>query len=246
MFFEFRLYKVVGGRMKDIHGRFRDKLPPLFARHGIRNIGCWTALSSPAGPTWVYLLAYTSLAERTHQWDSFYADQDWWKTRSETNDGEEMVERFDTHFLTPNPIFEIPRPDPASPGLDELRFVEIALGQTAAANALLRDVYLPKIVASGGRPRLVADALTGPSLPRVALLIRCRMRRSGPPPARPRNATRLFRASRKTSGLRSAGPSSAAQKPICYGRRSGSPQGFGTGPTSRREGTGTQRRDRYL
>jgi hypothetical protein len=172
MFFEFRLYKVVGGRMKDIHGRFRDKLPPLFARHGIRNIGCWTALSSPAGPTWVYLLAYTSLAERTHQWDSFYADQDWWKTRSETNDGEEMVERFDTHFLTPNPVFEIPRPDPASPGLDELRFVEIALGQTAAANALLRDVYLPKIVASGGRPRLVADALTGPSLPRVALLIR--------------------------------------------------------------------------
>ena len=167
MILELRMYTVTPGRIGDVQARFRDHLPPLLAAHGIRIIGCWIATAGTAGPMWVYMMAYRDLAERMAQWDSFSRDDRWWAARAETNAGEEMVERFDTHFLTTaRPLPELP------PGIDELLLIEVALGQAAAVAAHVRDDYLRRIEAAGGTVALVADFLTGPHLPRIAIMVR--------------------------------------------------------------------------
>ncbi|MGE4432254.1 MAG: NIPSNAP family protein [Sphingobium sp.] len=171
---ELRLYTIVPGRHGVAYERFGQCLPPLFARHGIRNIGCWTANAGPNGPMWAYLMSYESLAEREAQWAAFYEGPQWWAIRAETQGDEEATARYDIHFLRINATLaeQALGPDHAYPtGIQDLIFAETALGQGAAVNAFLGDTYLPAIRRAGGRPKLLADFISGPHLPRIALII---------------------------------------------------------------------------
>lgn len=173
MIYELRLYTVVAGRMADNHDRFQNHLPALFERHGIKNVGRWTAVSGPNAPMFVYMMTYEDMAERDRQWDAFYGDDDWWAVRSKTNGEEQMVERFDLLFLKPNPIWQ-PSPESANEllgGVQELFITEVAVGHNAEANALLRDTMIPLVEQSGGRVMMVADLLSGAALPKLALMI---------------------------------------------------------------------------
>ena len=44
MIYELRVYQPVPGQMPKLIARFRDKLLPIWERHGIRPIGFWTTL----------------------------------------------------------------------------------------------------------------------------------------------------------------------------------------------------------
>ena len=44
MIYELRVYQPVPGQMPKLLARFRDKLLPIWERHGIRPIGFWTTL----------------------------------------------------------------------------------------------------------------------------------------------------------------------------------------------------------
>ena len=44
MIYELRVYQPVPGQMPKPLARFRDKLLPIWERHGIRPIGFWTTL----------------------------------------------------------------------------------------------------------------------------------------------------------------------------------------------------------
>lgn len=172
MLYELRLYTVVPGRLEDNHARFRDHLPRLLARHGIDQVGRWSATAGPNTPMFVYLMAYDDMAQRERQWDAFYQDDDWWQVRAATNAGEQMVERFDLFLLRPNAAWQPQsRGDERSGGVHELIFAEVALGRNAEANAFLRDHYLPVVEREGGDILMVADFVSGDRMPRLGLMI---------------------------------------------------------------------------
>jgi NIPSNAP len=58
MIYELRVYKAVPGQMPKLLARFRDKLLPIWERHGIRPIGFWTTLVG--GPESLILCAKRS------------------------------------------------------------------------------------------------------------------------------------------------------------------------------------------
>ena len=171
MFYELRLYTVVPGRLEDNHDRFQNHLPRLMERHGIANVGRWTAVAGPNAPMFVYMMAYRDLDERERQWGAFYQDNDWWELRGRTNAGSQMVERFDLFFLRSNPVWS---PKPASStraqGVHELIFAEIALGHNAAANVFLSQTWLPLVEQHGGHVMMVSDFVSGVSMPRAAIM----------------------------------------------------------------------------
>ncbi|MEC3947667.1 NIPSNAP family protein [Sphingobium sp. HWE2-09] len=173
MLYELRLYTAVPGRLQDIQARFRDHLPRLMAKHGIDQVARWTATAGPNAPLFVYMMAYDDLAQREMQWDAFYQDDEWWKIRSTTNAGEQMVERYDLFFLRPGRAWQAtPRlSDERIGGVHELVFSEVALGHDAEAADFLQSVYLPAVRREGGDILMVADFVAGCHMPRLAMII---------------------------------------------------------------------------
>lgn len=173
MIYELRLYTVMPGRMADNHNRFERHLPALFERHGIANVGRWTAISGPNAPMFIYMMAYHDLAERERQWAEFYGDEEWWSIRARTNGAEQMVERFDLFFLKPNVIWfaDPARANDRLGGIHELLIAEIALGHQAEANAILSETLIPLVERRGGCIMMVADLISGVALPKTAMMV---------------------------------------------------------------------------
>lgn len=173
MIHEIRLYTVVNGRMNVALERFQQHLPALFARHGIRNVGRWTATAGANGPMFVYMMAYRDLAEREAQWGGFYVDPDWFEMRARTQGDEEATERFDILFTRQNPGWTPPgkASEAALKGVHDLIFAEVAVGTNATANAFLNDLYLPLLAKAGGEVMMFSDVIAGPALPRTAIMV---------------------------------------------------------------------------
>ncbi len=172
MYYELRIYRSVPGRLDVSLNRFEQHLPRIFARHGIRNPGRWTATAGPDMPAFVYLLTYDSLDERERQWDAFYRDPDWHQVRAETQGSEEALDGFELYFLKRSPVWvPAPQSDNRARGMADLIFWRIAVGQVAAANDYLIKTLLPLVNEVGGNIMWLADFMTGPQLPRLALMI---------------------------------------------------------------------------
>jgi NIPSNAP len=71
MIYELRVYQPVPGQMPKLLARFRDKLLPLWERHGIRPIGFWTTLVGESSNELTYILPWESLADRETRWTAF-------------------------------------------------------------------------------------------------------------------------------------------------------------------------------
>jgi hypothetical protein len=56
--FELRIYTAAPGKMEALHKRFRDHTLRLFEKHGIRNVGYWTAVDEKRQGRLYYLIAY--------------------------------------------------------------------------------------------------------------------------------------------------------------------------------------------
>lgn len=170
--YELRLYTIVPGRLDVAEERFGAHLPALFAKHGINNIGRWTATAGSAGPMFVYLLKYRDLAERERAWSSFWSDDAWYELRSRTQGDEEATERFDILFLRQSADWRPERPTPeALAGLHDLMFIELPVGKAAESNAFLLETYLPLMRSNGAEILLMTDCITGTALPKVALIV---------------------------------------------------------------------------
>ena len=172
MIFELRLYSVVPGRLADLHARF-ERLPPLFARHGIECVGQWTATTGPRAPHFMYLMVYRDFAQREATWASFAGDADWLALRTQTNAGSEIVDRFDLWFLRPHAAWA---PDTALAGqrrggLQEMVLFQVALGQAGATQKFLAEDYLPWLQRQGAEVMGLFDVISGPELPRVVLVL---------------------------------------------------------------------------
>lgn len=172
MIFEIRFYRPLPGRIHVTYDRFENHLPRLFERHGIRNVGRWTAITGLNSPAFVYLVAYRDLAERERQWQDFYGDPDWPEVRALTQGDEEALERYDLFFLKANPLWSPPTgaPEATLEGVQCLSLIAIASGMNQPAYDYLEHTYLPAVERAGGGVALVADFIAGPRLPRLALL----------------------------------------------------------------------------
>ena len=71
MLLELRRYRVLPGRMHDMHARMRDLLLPLFVVHGIpRPISIWENREATSTLSWI--LPWPSFEARQEAWANFY------------------------------------------------------------------------------------------------------------------------------------------------------------------------------
>ena len=102
-FFELRVYTASPDRLDKLVSRFRNHTTRLFEKHGMTNVGYWTAVSGDnAERTLVYILAYPSKDAREASWKAFQADPEWQKVRNESQaDGVVLAETVNSRYMVP-------------------------------------------------------------------------------------------------------------------------------------------------
>jgi hypothetical protein len=86
--------------MPDLQHRFENHTVPIWARHGIEPVGFWTA-EVGTGNVLHYLLRWADMADREKRWAAFLADEDWIRTRAETEAKGPLVEHIANEFWKP-------------------------------------------------------------------------------------------------------------------------------------------------
>jgi hypothetical protein len=101
MIHELRIYHCVPGRLPALLKRFDTITLGIWARHGIRQAGFWTAEIAPSNQDLYYLLEWESLAEREQKWNAFQADPEWIAKRAETEKDGAIVAAVENMILKP-------------------------------------------------------------------------------------------------------------------------------------------------
>ena len=104
MIYELRVYQPVPGQMPKLLARFRDKLLPIWERHGIRPIGFWTTLLGESSNELTYILPWESLADRETRWTAFQNDPAWHNVRDDSERDGPIVASISNQILTPTPF----------------------------------------------------------------------------------------------------------------------------------------------
>jgi NIPSNAP len=98
---ELRIYHCVPGRLPDLNKRFETITLKLWEKHGIRQVGFWTALIGESNNALYYMLEWESLAERERIWNAFATDPQWLAARAETEKNGPIVQYLSNSILTP-------------------------------------------------------------------------------------------------------------------------------------------------
>jgi len=165
--FELRLYQPYAGRIPDLLRRFREQIPPLFARHGIECCGIW--LASAPTPQLVYLTQHAGPAERDKAWAAFGADPRWQAVRRDSNAGTEMLQGYELHFLNPRHGMNLPAHPVGQ--VRELVFLPTRHGQEVQVTDWLRSTLMPQLQAAGASLVHCFDVTSGAGLPQSVLLV---------------------------------------------------------------------------
>ena len=78
---ELRIYSPMTGKFPALHDRFANHTMKLFEKHGIENVGYWTADVGTSNKL-TYMLGYDGLGDREKKWGAFSDDPEWHKARS--------------------------------------------------------------------------------------------------------------------------------------------------------------------
>ena len=101
MLYEYRIYEAMPGKLDELHARFRNHTLKLFEKHGIRNIGYWTADIGDANDRLIYIVAFDDPAQRERAWASFSTDPEWRKVVAESEANGKLVARILNSTLKP-------------------------------------------------------------------------------------------------------------------------------------------------
>ena len=100
--YELRIYRAAPGKLESLVARFRDDTDQLFAKHGMKPLGYWTALDEPAkSSTFIYILEHPSRESAAANWKSFQSDPEWQRVKAKSEENGKLVEKIDSTFLTP-------------------------------------------------------------------------------------------------------------------------------------------------
>ena len=101
MIHELRIYHCLPGRLPALHERFSKVTLELWKKHGIRQVGFWTAVIGESNQALYYLLEWKDLAEREQRWTAFSTDPEWIEARAESERDGPIVEYFSNAILAP-------------------------------------------------------------------------------------------------------------------------------------------------
>ena len=101
MIYEQRIYEAMPGKMQALHARFRDHTLKLFEKHGIKNIGYWTANVGDYSNRLIYILAFESAQQREQAYANFAADPEWQQARAQSEVDGPLVEKLTNVLLDP-------------------------------------------------------------------------------------------------------------------------------------------------
>ena len=100
--YELRTYTTLPGRLDALTSRFRDHTTKLFEKHGMRNVGYWVPMDSPASQnTLIYILEHDSREAAKKSWDDFQNDPEWKKVRDDSEANGKIVEKVVSVYMTP-------------------------------------------------------------------------------------------------------------------------------------------------
>jgi hypothetical protein len=97
---ELRIYDAMPGKLPAINDRFANHTTRLFKKHGLENIGYWTADVGTSNQL-VYMIGYPSMGDREKSIDALGADPDWTKARTESERDGPLVRRTQSAILRP-------------------------------------------------------------------------------------------------------------------------------------------------
>ena len=100
MIHELRIYEAVPGKLPNLNDRFKNITLHLWEKHGIRQVGFWTAEMGTSNEL-IYLLEWEDLAEREQKWGAFMADPEWTEKRAQTEAAGPLVARICNSILRP-------------------------------------------------------------------------------------------------------------------------------------------------
>lgn len=101
-YFELRIYTAAPGKMDALHARFRGHTMRLFAKHGIQNVGYWTAVDEKHQGRLYFILGYPDKESRDRMWvQGFAKDPEWIKVAAESEKDGKLVESVEQVFLAP-------------------------------------------------------------------------------------------------------------------------------------------------
>jgi hypothetical protein len=98
--YELRVYEVMPGRMNDLQKRFAEITHGYFEKHGIKEVGYWTATIGTSNEL-IYMLSYPDLAHREKAWAAFGADKERQAKFAETEKNGPLVARIRASILAP-------------------------------------------------------------------------------------------------------------------------------------------------
>jgi hypothetical protein len=138
--YELRVYTCDPGRLPALHDRFRDHTIDLFAKHGMKNVAYFTPVDGDnAENTLVYFLWHRSKDAAKASFDSFRADPEWVKARTESEkDAKILAKPPETTFLTLTDYSQ-PLPEARSDRVYEMRTYTAPDGKFDALNTRFRD-----------------------------------------------------------------------------------------------------------
>ena len=101
MIYEYRVYEAMPGKLQELNQRFRDHTIGLFEKHGIKNIGYWTASVGDFSDRLIYIIAFENLQHRDSAWDAFRNDPEWVSIRSASESAGPLVSKIHNSILNP-------------------------------------------------------------------------------------------------------------------------------------------------
>jgi hypothetical protein len=98
--YELRVYTAAEGKLPELLKRFREHTMELFKRHGMKNVGYWTATDEPRkANTLIYVLKYPSREAATASWKAFQDDPEWQQVRTKSEEAGKLVDKVDSTFM---------------------------------------------------------------------------------------------------------------------------------------------------
>ena len=101
MIYEYRVYETLPGKLPELHAKFRNHTVKIFERHGIKNIGYWTASVGDYSDRLIYIVAFESAEQRERAWAAFIADPEWQRVKAESEADGPLVARIFNTLLAP-------------------------------------------------------------------------------------------------------------------------------------------------
>ena len=71
------MYEAMPGKLPDLNARFRNHTLKLFEKHGMTNVGYWTANVGDYSNRLIYILGFEDVAQRESAWNGFRNDPEW-------------------------------------------------------------------------------------------------------------------------------------------------------------------------